>query len=138
MPFDNTCCSNFAQGALFIYGNDTNSIKLDAYPNFDTRQTEFGKQIGPVPQHYPTYDHQTVGPAAQTMWLRIARRGNGDAGELYTAYTSTDGENWVKGGTWRHALGTSAQIGISAQNAAGFTMDFDYVRVYKLAPRGGQ
>ena len=132
VPFNNSCCYNFAQGALFIYLNDQNSIKLDIFPDFDTRQTEFGKQVGPVPANYPTYDHQNVGTAAETTWLRIVRTGNGDQGELYTAYSSTDGVNWTKGGTWQHQLGSSAQIGIAAENAAGFTMDFDYVRVYRL------
>ena len=32
----------------------------------------------------------------------------------------------------QHRLGSGAQIGISAQNAAGATIDFDYVRVYRL------
>jgi arabinan endo-1,5-alpha-L-arabinosidase len=73
-----------------------------------------------------------VGPPSTTTWLRIVRRGNGDAGEVYTAYSSNDGVHWVKGGTWQHQLGSSAQIGISAENTAGFTMDFDYVRVYRL------
>ncbi|MGI8773273.1 MAG: family 43 glycosylhydrolase [Acidobacteriaceae bacterium] len=132
VPFDNSCCYNFAQGALFIYGNDLNSIKLDLVSIFDTRQTEFGKQIGPVPQNYPTYDHQVAGQAARTTWLRIVKHSNGNAGELYTAYSSTDGEHWTKGGTWQHALGSGARIGISAENAAGFTMDFDYVHVYRL------
>ncbi len=132
VPFDGSCCSNFAQGALFIYGNDGNSIKLDVFPDFETRQTEFGKQVGPVPAGYPTYDHAFIGTPGQTTWLRIVRRGNGDAGELYTGYTSPDGVNWTRGTTWQHQLGSSAQIGLSALNAAGFTMSFDYVRVYRL------
>jgi arabinan endo-1,5-alpha-L-arabinosidase len=132
VPFDNSCCFNFAQGALFIYLNDQNSIKLDVVPIWDTRQVEFGKQIGPVPANYPTYDHQVVGPPGTTTWLRIVRHANGNSGELYTAYSSNDGQHWVKGGVWQHQLGSGAQIGISAENAAGFTMDFDYVRVYQL------
>ncbi len=132
VPFDNSCCYNFAQGALFIYGNDGNSIKLDVFPDYDTRQTEFGKQISPVPQGYPTYDHMTIGPVGETNWLRIVKRARNDGLELYTAYTSNDGEHWTKGGTWQHHLGSGAQIGIAAENAAGFTIDFDYVRVYRL------
>lgn len=132
VPFNNSCCYNFAQGALFIYGNDQNSVKADVFPDFDTRQTEFGKQIGPVPTNYPTYDHQNIGTAGETTWLRIECRHLGGQGELYTAYSSTDGQNWTKGGTWQHQLGSNAQIGISAENAAGFTVDFDYVRVYQL------
>ncbi len=133
IPFDNSCCYNFAQGALFIYGNDQNSIKLDVFPDFDTRQTEFGKQIGPVPPHYPTYDHMTIGPVGVTTWLRIVKHTASDNSELYTAYTSNDGAHWTHGGTWTHTLGSTAQIGIAAQNTAGFTVDFDYVRVYTLA-----
>ena len=133
VPFNNSCCYNFAQGALFIYLNDQNSIKADIFPDFDTRQTEFGKQIGPVPANYPTYDHQNIGVAGETTWLRIeCRHSAGQGRELYTSYSSIDGVNWTKGGTWQHALGSSAQIGISAENTAGFTMDFDYVRVYRL------
>ncbi|MGA8027476.1 MAG: family 43 glycosylhydrolase [Bryobacteraceae bacterium] len=132
VPFDNSCCYNYAQGALFIYGNDQNSIKLDVVPIWDTRQTEFGKQIGPVPQNYPTYDHMTVGPPAATTWLRIVKRTGDNGLELYEAYTSNDGTHWIRGGTWRHNLGRAAQIGIAAENTAGFTMDFDYVRVYRL------
>ncbi len=134
-PFDGSCCYNYAQGALFIYGDDGNSIKLDVYPNFETRQTEFGKQVNPVPANYPTYGSAFVGTPGQTTWLRIAKHENGDAGELYTAYTSNDGYNWTRGTTWQHQLGPSAQIGISAENAAGFAMTFDYVRVYRLADK---
>ena len=137
VPFDNSCCFNFAQGALFIYGNDQNSIKADVFPEWDTRQTEFGKQVGPVPAGYPTYDHQNIGPAGETTWLRIACRHTA-SGELYTSYSSTDGKTWTKGGTWQDSLGSGAMIGISAENTPGFTMDFDYVRVYSLAPEFGR
>lgn len=132
VPWDNSCCYNYAQGALVIYGNDGNSVKLDVFPSFDTRQTEFAKQVNPVPANYSNYGGARVGTAGQTTWLRIVRRGNGDAGELYTAYTSMDGYNWTRGTTWQHQLGSGAQIGISAQNAPGFTMTFDYVRVSRL------
>jgi arabinan endo-1,5-alpha-L-arabinosidase len=132
VPFDKSCCFNFAQGTLFIYGNDQNSIKMDVFPAFDTRQTEFGKQMGPVPPNYPIYGNMIVGPAAETTWLRLVKRTGGDGTELYASYSSNDGEHWTRGGTWKHNLGSSAQIGISAENAAGFVMDFDYVRVYRL------
>ena len=33
----------------------------------------------------------------------------------------------------RRELGINAQIGLSAENAAGFVMNFDYIRVYRLA-----
>jgi arabinan endo-1,5-alpha-L-arabinosidase len=132
VPFDNSCCYNFAQGTLFIYGNDQNSIKLDVFPDFDTRQTEFGKQMGPVPPNYPIYGNMIIGPAAETTWLRVVKRSGPGGTELYTAYSSNDGKHWIHGGTWQHNLGSSAQIGLSAENAAGFFMNFDYIRVYRL------
>ncbi|HZU25989.1 MAG TPA: family 43 glycosylhydrolase [Bryobacteraceae bacterium] len=87
VPFDNSCCYNFAQPALFIYGDDQNSLKLDVFPNFDTRQTEFGKQIGPVPAGYPGYGNTVVGPpGAAATWLRIAKHTAAGGPDLYTAY----------------------------------------------------
>jgi hypothetical protein len=37
------------------------------------------------------------------------------------------------GGAWQHTLGSNAQIGLSAENTASFIMNFDYIRVYRLA-----
>src|SRR5207245_8310683 len=45
VPFDGSCCYNFAEAGLFIYGNDENSIKLALFSDFNTRQIEFGKQV---------------------------------------------------------------------------------------------
>lgn len=132
LPFDGSCCYNFSQAALFIYGNDGNSVKLDVFPNYDTRLTEFAKQVNPVPARYPTYGGAYIGPPAQTTWLRIVKHSQKDGGERYMAYTSSDGFTWTPGTTWLHQLGPGAQIGISAQNAAGLTANFDYVHVYRL------
>ena len=131
IPPGPACCFNFAQGALFIYGDDANSIKADVFADFNTRQTEFGKQIAPVPANYPTYGNSVDGPPGTTSaWLRIAVHRT-STGQLYTEYTSNDGVHWDKGSTWAHQLGRG-QIGIAAQNLAGITVDFDYVRVYEL------
>jgi arabinan endo-1,5-alpha-L-arabinosidase len=134
VSFNNSCCYNFAQGALFIYGDDQNSVKLDVFPNFDVRVTELGNQTGPVPLNYPTFGAMNIGPqGSPDTWLRIVKR-QVNGFEIYSAYTSNDGVHWVRGGGWQHNLGAAAQIGISAQNAAGFTIDFDYIRVYRLKP----
>jgi hypothetical protein len=72
-----------------------------------------------------------VGPPGDTTWLRIVKRN--DAGEeLYTTYTSSDGQRWVCGGTRTHNLGQDAHIGLVSMGGSGFTADFDYVRVYRL------
>ncbi len=54
------------------------------------RQTEFGKQMGPVPPNYPTYGNMIIGPATATAWLRVVERSGPGGTELYTAYSSND------------------------------------------------
>lgn len=127
------CCQNFAQAGLVIYGSDDAYIKLAHVSIFDTRQTEFAKEVASVPAGQPRYGSSLAGPPGDWTWLRIAKRSSG-AIETYTAYTSSDGVNWLRGSTWTHSLGSSARIGLVSMSVAGFTADFDYVRVYTLAP----
>jgi len=51
----------------------------------------------------------------------------------YTAYTSRDGQTWVKGGTWTQDLGTDPRIALVAYGlqdpAVQLTAEFDYVHV---------
>ena len=56
------------------------------------------------------------------------------AGETYTAYTSNDGQNWVRGGTWTHNLGSGARIGLVSMGGSGFSAQFDYIHVSTLIP----
>jgi arabinan endo-1,5-alpha-L-arabinosidase len=127
-PTDDSCCFNYAQGGLVIYGNDGNYVKLTAVSIWNTRQTEFGNEVTPQPPGYPHYGNTVVGPVGDWTYLRVVRRGDN-----YTAFTSLDGEHWDKGGTWTHDLGSDAKIGLVSMGAAGFTSTFDYVRVAALA-----
>lgn len=131
------CCFNFVQAGLVIYGSDDNFLKLTHVSIFETRQTEWAKEQFPVPSGYPRYGNTVVGPPAEWTWLRIVKRdvkgnGGGAGTERYTAYTSRDGVNWERGGTWAHSLGEDARIGLVAMGGAGFVANFDYVRVYGL------
>ena len=125
---------NFAQAGLVIYGNDDNFIKLTHSSIWNTRQTEFAKEESsdPGPDGLPRYGNTVVGPPAEWTYLRIVKQDVAGE-EHYTAYTSQDGVRWVRGGTWTHKLGNNARIGLIAMNYPGFTANFDYVRVYKLA-----
>jgi arabinan endo-1,5-alpha-L-arabinosidase len=125
------CCFNYVQAGLVIYGDDNNFIKLVEVSIWETRQTEFAKELFPVPDGYPRYGNTVVGPPGEWTYLRIVKR-NEKQSELYTAYTSLDGVNWVRGGTWTHELGADASIGLVSMGGSGFTANFDYVRVYKL------
>src|SRR5215211_8561863 len=125
------CCFNYVQAGLVIYGDDDNFIKLVEVSIWETRQTEFAKEVFPVPDGYPRYGNTVVGPPAEWVYLRIVKR-NHAGEERYTAYTSLDGVTWVRGGTWTHELGSDASIGLVSMGGSGFTANFDYVRVYKL------
>lgn len=126
------CCFNYVQAGLVIYGDDNNFIKLVTVSIWETRQTEFAKEEFPVPDGYPRYGNTVVGAPGEWTYLRIVKRNVGGV-EHYTAYTSQDGENWVRGGVWTHELGSNAQIGLVSMGGSGFTAEFDYVRVYRVS-----
>ncbi len=126
------CCFNYRQAGLVIYGDDDNYIKLSHVSIFETRQTEFAKELGPVPAGFPRYGNGVAGPPSDVTYLRIVKRlVNGE--ERYTAYTSRDGVTYVRGGTWTHQLGATARIGLVAMGGAGFTATFDFVHLNALS-----
>jgi arabinan endo-1,5-alpha-L-arabinosidase len=136
------CCWNFTQAGLVVYGNDDNYLRLVNVSIFNTRQTEFGKEVGPaVPPEHPRYGNTVVGAPGEWTWLRVVKRpapagapgGLYGGNEAYTAYTSRDGKHWTRGGTWLHHLGSGTRIGLAAMGGAGFRAEFDYVRVSKVA-----
>jgi arabinan endo-1,5-alpha-L-arabinosidase len=129
------CCFNYVQAGLVVYGDDDNFIKLVNVSIWNTRQTEFAKELAPVPDGYPRYGNMVVGPSGEWTWLRIVHRtsGAGVGGtETYTAYTSQNGVDWSRGGTWTHTLGEDASIGLVAMGGSGFEAEFEYVRVSKV------
>ncbi|MDP9219955.1 MAG: family 43 glycosylhydrolase, partial [Actinomycetota bacterium] len=92
------CCFNYVQAGMVVYADDDNFVKLSHVSIWETRQTEFAKELSPVPAGYPRYGNTVVGPPAEWTYLRIVRR-MGPGGERYTAYTSQDGVTWIHGGT---------------------------------------
>jgi arabinan endo-1,5-alpha-L-arabinosidase len=145
---DEGCCFNYAQAGLVLYGDDDNFIKLTSASIWETRQTEFAKELNPVPEGWNRYGNTVVGPPGEDWtYLRIVaehlhgveqREAGGDT-ERYTAYTSQDGRTWVRGGVWTHSL-DDVQIGLVAMGATDqvsnpITAEFDYLRVYSL--KGG-
>lgn len=125
------CCFNYVQAGLAIYGDDNNYVRLMQVSIWETRQTEFAKEfINPFSNH-AHFGGSLVGPTAETMWLRIAKRMT-KGEEQYTAYTSRDGTTWVRGSTWTHNLGANARIALLSMGGSGFTAKFDYVHTYNL------
>jgi arabinan endo-1,5-alpha-L-arabinosidase len=134
------CCFNYVQVGLVVYGDDDNFVKLAHVSIWNTRQTEFAKEVFPVPEGYPRYGNTVVGAPNEWTWLRIVRHaaprgapgGTYGGDEAYTAWTSRDGVRWTRGGTWLHDLGDGARIGLVSMGGSGFEAEFDYVRVWRL------
>jgi arabinan endo-1,5-alpha-L-arabinosidase len=122
------CCYNFVQAGLVLYANDDRFIKLTHVSIYETRQTEFAKEVPRVPAEYPRYGNTVVGAPGLWTTLRIVRDGR-----RYTAYTRADGQGWVRGGTWTHTLGDDARIGLVAMGGEGFRAQFSSMKVWSLA-----
>jgi arabinan endo-1,5-alpha-L-arabinosidase len=130
------CCHNYVQAGLVVYGNDDAYLKLAHVSIWETRQTEFAKEVPTAPQGSPRYGNTVVGPPADETYLRIVkqtvRRAGGPVAG-FTAYTSQDGRHWVRGGTWTDdRLGSDVRIGLVSMGGSGFTARFDYVRAWAL------
>lgn len=134
------CCFNYVQAGLVIMANDDEFVKLTHVSIWNTRQTEFAKEVAPNAPGYPRYGNTIVGPSGEWTWLRVVKQTAGahaasgayGGEERYTAYTSHDGVTWTRGGTWTHALGSDARIGLVAMGGSGFVAEFDYVRLSRL------
>ena len=121
---------NYAQGGFMIYKDDGNYVKLVVDAIGPTRQIEFGKQT--TASGSPKYGKTYLAAPADSTWLRIVHRVQ-TGQELYTAYSSQDGQNWTRGGTWTHALGDNARIALVSMACSGFSTQFKYVHVSTLA-----
>ena len=158
VPDEPECCYNYAQGGVLVYESDDSFVKLTNTSIWNTRQTEWAKEIPPpVPAGWNRYGNTVVGPpsdSGQWTYLRIAverltgaeRSAAGGDAYGYTAYTSQDGRTWVRGGTWTHTL-TDAEIGLVAMGLTpnrgetipgDYTVQYDYVRAYQLTESRGR
>ena len=85
------CCQNYVQGGLVIYNDDGNYLKLASVSIWNTRQTEFGKEVSPVPAGYPNYGNAVVGPVGDWTYLRIVRHRGRSATPPTPAWTAGTG-----------------------------------------------
>ncbi|HYH34670.1 MAG TPA: family 43 glycosylhydrolase [Nocardioides sp.] len=130
------CCHNFVQAGLVLYDDDERYLKLVHASLWETRQTEWAKEVPPEQAEHPPhrYGNGVVGPPAETTRLRVVvqRRAGQDK---FTAFTRSKGGDWVRGGVWRHSLGSDADIGLLSMGGEGFTARFSTFRTWKLATR---
>ncbi|MGZ5403457.1 MAG: family 43 glycosylhydrolase [Nocardioides sp.] len=121
------CCQNFVQGGFVLRAAgaqaDDRFVKLVHASIYETRQTEWAKEVPRAPAEYPRYGNGVVGPPGDVTTLRIVvdRRAGRDR---FTAWTRQDDRAWVRGGTWTHELGANAEIGLLSMGGTGFTTRF--------------
>jgi beta-xylosidase len=126
---------NYQQGGLIAYVNDDLWTRLSHVAIWNTRQTEFGKEMPYAGK--TSFGGMLVGPPADTTWLRLSHRIDPNNGEHeFRAATSRDGEHWIWGGTWTLPAGTTPRIGLISlgkqdPNDPSATSRFDYFRVYR-------
>ena len=120
---------NYQQAGLIAYEHDDLYAKLVHAAIWNTRQTEFAKEM-PFADRI-SYGGTLVGPPADATWLRLSHRVDPDNGEHeYRAATSRDGESWIWGGVWTMPSTTQPRIGLISLGGAGATAQFEYFRVY--------
>jgi arabinan endo-1,5-alpha-L-arabinosidase len=121
---------NYQQAGLIAYVNDDLFTRFSHVAIWNTRQTEFGKEM-PYAGRL-SYGGTIVGPPAATTWLRLTHRVDGRTGEhVLRAWSSRDGRTWVKGGVWTLPAGSAVKVGLISHGGAGATADFDYLRIYR-------
>lgn len=123
---------NFQQGGLIAYVDDDQFLRLGHVAIFNTRQTEFGKEM-PFADRL-SYGGMLIGPPADTTYLRLSHHLDPDNSEHeFRAATSRDGESWVWGGTWTLPADTEPRIGLISHggDTPQSTSEFDYFRVYR-------
>lgn len=97
--------ANFQQFVLLIYQDDDNYIKLNYGMNMSTGCQFLFEKDGSEKKSFG------VGLSAQTVFLRVIKSGN-----VYTAYVSSDGNEFLQVGESFEMELSSPKIGIAAHN----------------------
>ena len=133
---------NFQQAGLIAYENDDDFARLSSVAIWNTRQTEFGRELAADPDD-PSDDRTIFGGAiigtpAPTVWLRLAHTRNWAGEHLYRAATSRDGRHWTWGAAWTLDADTTPRIGLIAHggNTPPALARFDYLRFYRSSWTG--
>ena len=129
---------NFQQAGLVAYENDDDFARLSSVAIWNTRQTEFGRELAAAPDGRTIFGGALIGTPAPTMWLRLAHTRNASGEHLYRAGSSRDGRHWTWGAVWTFAADTTPRIGLVAHGgeAPQATARFDYLRFYRSSWTG--
>jgi hypothetical protein len=123
---------NYQQGGLVVYVNDDLFTRLSNVAIWNTRQTEFGKEM---PYAGRAQNGGTiVGAPGETTYLRIVHHFDAANNEHeLRAWTMRAGGMWVKGGVWTLPGDAQLKVGLVSQGRQTGdrkTSRFDYFRTY--------
>jgi hypothetical protein len=123
---------NYQQGGLVTYVDDDLFTRLSHVAIWNTRQTEFGKEM---PYAGRLVSGGTiVGPPGATTYLRIVHHFDAANNEHeLRAWTKREGGVWVKGGVWTLPGDAHIRVGLVSQGRQTGdrkTSRFDYFRSY--------
>ena len=123
---------NFQQAGLIAYRSDDDFARLSSVAIWNTRQTEFGRELGATPGGATIFGGAILGAPAPTVWLRLAHTLTRTGEHRYRAATSRDGTHWTWGAVWTFPAGTAPQIGLVAHGGANppVSATFDYLRFF--------
>jgi hypothetical protein len=123
---------NYQQGGLVVYVDDDLFTRLSDVAIWDTRQTEFGKEMRYAGR---TVNGGTIiGPPGATTYLRIVHTFDTatDEHEL-RAWTRRAGGRWEEGGVWTLPGRAHLRVGLVSQGrqlGARAVSRFDYFRSF--------
>ncbi|WP_166356012.1 family 43 glycosylhydrolase [Phytoactinopolyspora limicola] len=124
---------NYQQAGLIVHVDDDHFLRLGNVAIWSSRQVEFGKELADGGRL--VWGAHLGGPAAETLWLRIAHTVEPDTGDLlYRSASSRDGENWRWGATWTLPAGTEPRVGLYAGGGAepATVATFEYFRFHEI------
>jgi len=128
---------NYQQAGMIAYLNDNDFARLGDVAIWNTRQTEYGRELVARPSDGATsYGGAAIGRSAPTLWMRLAYHKDAAGEHVYRAGTSVDGKSWTWGASWVLPAGQTPRLGLFAHGE--FTganpapvATFDYLRFYE-------
>ncbi len=138
LPFGDTLPYGWPMAGLIAYAGDDDWAVLAPSTRVDPRYVTFGTEA--TYDGRALYGYAALGPAADTMWLRLQHRVDPANGEHeYRAATSLDGRHWLWHGVRTLPAGPQPAIGLLAMDrdddptgaTNGLTASFDYLRLYR-------
>lgn len=109
---------NYQQAGMIVHRNDDDVIRLGSVAIWETRQTEYGRELVVGDTGRLSYGAAPIGTPAPTMWMRIAHHRNAAGEHLYRAATSRDGEHWTWGAVWTMPAGATPRLGLYSHGGA--------------------